>query len=54
MAVTHITALRTPLATAARDAIDGGAGTGKLVFRLTGTVSAPGRMPLLSDRRMKE
>lgn len=42
MAVTHITALRTTLATAVRDAIDGGAGAGKLVFRLTGTVSAPG------------
>lgn len=42
MAVTHITALRTTLATAVRDAIDGGAGAGKLVFRLSGTVSAPG------------
>lgn len=42
MAVTHITALRTTLATAVRDAIDGGAGAGKLVFRLTGSVSAPG------------
>lgn len=42
MATTHITALRTTLATAVRDAIDGGAGAGKLVFRLTGTVSAPG------------
>lgn len=42
MAVTHITALRTTLATAVRDAIDGGAGAGKLVFRLTGTVSSPG------------
>lgn len=42
MAVTHITALRTTLATAVRDAIDGGAGAGKLVFRLTGSVSSPG------------
>lgn len=42
MAVTHITALRTTLATAVRDAIDGGAGAGKLVFRLSGTVSSPG------------
>ena len=42
MATTHIAALRTALATAVRDAIDGGAGAGKLVFRLTGTVSAPG------------
>lgn len=42
MATTHITALRTTIATAVRDAIDGGAGAGKLVFRLTGTVSAPG------------
>lgn len=42
MATTHITALRTTLATAVRDAIDGGAGAGKLVFRLSGTVSAPG------------
>jgi hypothetical protein len=42
MPVTHITALRTTLATAVRDAIDGGAGAGKLVFRLTGSVSAPG------------
>lgn len=42
MAVTHITALRTTLATAVRDAIDGGVGAGKLVFRLSGTVSAPG------------
>jgi hypothetical protein len=42
MAVTHITALRTTLATAVRDAIDGGPGAGKLVFRLSGTVSAPG------------
>ena len=42
MAVTHATALRTTLATAVRDAIDGGAGAGKLVFRLSGTVSSPG------------
>lgn len=42
MAVTHITALRTTLATAVRDGIDGGAGAGKLVFRLSGTVSSPG------------
>lgn len=42
MAVTHITALRTTLATAVRDAIDGGAGAGKLVMRLSGTVSSPG------------
>jgi hypothetical protein len=42
MAVTHITALRTTLATAVRDAIDGGASPGKLVFRLTGSVGSPG------------
>lgn len=42
MAVTHITALRTTLATAVRDGIDGGAGAGKLVFRLTGSVGSPG------------
>lgn len=42
MATTHITALRTTIATAVRDAIDGGAGAGKLVFRLSGTVSSPG------------
>ena len=42
MAVTHSTAVRTALATAVKDAIDGGAGAGKLVFRLTGTVGSPG------------
>lgn len=42
MAVTHSTSLRTTLATAVRDAIDGGSGAGKLVFRLSGTVSSPG------------
>ena len=42
MAVTHSTALRTSLATAVRDAIDAGAGAGKLVFRLSGTVGSPG------------
>ena len=42
MATTHITALRTTIATAVRDAIDGGAGAGKLVFRLSGTVASPG------------
>lgn len=42
MATTHITALRTTITTAVRDAIDSGAGAGKLVFRLTGSVSAPG------------
>jgi hypothetical protein len=42
MAVTHSTTLRTTLATAVRDAIDGGAGAGKLVFRLSGTVGSPG------------
>lgn len=42
MAVTHSTSLRTTLATAVRDAIDGGPSAGKLVFRLSGTVSSPG------------
>lgn len=42
MAVTHSTTVRTALATAVKDAIDAGAGAGKLVFRLTGTVGSPG------------
>ena len=42
MATTHIVGLRTTLATAVRDAIDGGVAAGKLVFRLAGTVAAPG------------
>lgn len=42
MAVTHSATLRNTIATAVRDAIDGGAGAGKLVFRLTGSVSSPG------------
>jgi len=42
MAVTHSTAVRTALATAVKDAIDGGSGAGKLVFRLSGTVGSPG------------
>lgn len=42
MAVTHSTAVRTSLATAVKDAIDAGAGAGKLVFRLSGTVGSPG------------
>ncbi len=37
MAVTHVTALRTTLATAVRDAIDAGA-AGLLVFRTSGDV----------------
>ena len=41
IAVTHSTAVRTSIATAVRDAIDAGAAA-KLVFRTTGTVSAPG------------
>lgn len=42
MSVTHSAPLRNTIATAVRDAIDGGAGAGKLVFRLTGSVSSPG------------
>ena len=42
MAVTHSATLRNTLATAVKDAIDGGAGAGKLVFRLTGSVGSPG------------
>lgn len=42
MAVTHSATLRNTIATAVKDAIDGGAGAGKLVFRLTGTVGSPG------------
>lgn len=42
MAVTHSATLRNTIATAVRDAIDGGAGAGKLVFRLSGSVSSPG------------
>lgn len=42
MSVTHSATLRNTIATAVRDAIDGGAGAGKLVFRLTGSVSSPG------------
>jgi hypothetical protein len=42
MAVTHSTAVRTSIATAVKDAIDGGAGAGKLVFRLAGSVGTPG------------
>ena len=38
MAVTHVTALRTTLATAVKDAIDAGAGAGLLVFRTSGDV----------------
>lgn len=40
--MTHSATLRNTIATAVRDAIDGGAGAGKLVFRLTGSVSSPG------------
>lgn len=42
MSVTHSATLRNTIATAVRDAIDGGAGAGKLVFRLSGSVSSPG------------
>ena len=42
MSVTHSATLRNTLATAVKDAIDGGAGAGKLVFRLTGSVGSPG------------
>ena len=42
MSVTHSATLRNKIATAVKDAIDGGAGAGKLVFRLTGTVGSPG------------
>lgn len=42
MSTTHDATLRNTLATAVRDAIDGGAGAGKLVFRLTGSVGSPG------------
>ena len=42
MSVTHSATLRNTLATAVKDAIDGGAGAGKLVFRLSGTVASPG------------
>jgi hypothetical protein len=42
MSVTHSATLRNTIATAVKDAIDGGAGAGKLVFRLTGTVGSPG------------
>ena len=42
MAVTHSATTRTTIATAVRDAIDGGAGAGKLVFRLSGSVGSPG------------
>ena len=42
MSVTHSATLRNTYATAAKDAIDGGAGAGKLVFRLSGTVGSPG------------
>lgn len=40
--MTHSATLRNTIATAVRDAIDGGAGAGKLVFRLSGSVSSPG------------
>ena len=42
MSVTHSATLRNTIATAVKDAIDGGAGAGKLVFRLTGSVGSPG------------
>ena len=42
MATTHSATMRNTLATAVLTAIDGGAGASKLVFRLTGTVAAPG------------
>lgn len=42
MSVTHSAALRNTLATAVLTAIDAGAGAGKLVFRLTGSVGSPG------------
>lgn len=42
MAVTHSAALRNTLANATLTAIDAGAGAGKLVFRLAGSVSSPG------------
>ena len=42
MSTTHSATLRNTLATAVKDAIDGGAGAGKLVFRLTGSVGSPG------------
>jgi hypothetical protein len=42
MAVTHSATLRNTIATAVKDAIDGGAGAGKLVFRLAGSVGSPG------------
>ena len=41
MAVTHATATRTSIATAVLNAIDAGSNA-KLVFRTSGTVSAPG------------
>ena len=42
MAVTHSATVRNTIANAVKDAIDGGAGAGKLVFRLTGSVGSPG------------
>ena len=36
MAITHVSTLRTTLATAVRDAIDAGAGAGKLVLQTSG------------------
>ena len=42
MATTHSATMRNTIAVAVRDAIDGGAGAGKLVFRLSGSVSSPG------------
>lgn len=42
MAVTHSATMRNTIATAVKDAIDGGAGAGKLVFRLSGSVGSPG------------
>lgn len=42
MSVTHSATLRNTIATAVKDAIDGGAGAGKLVFRLSGSVGSPG------------